>query len=518
MAIPAGYTPLDYVGFTDRGAYANNVTYVINDIVDYRGEKWKCKVTNTIGVTPGENANWTIWMGAPVNLVERIIAPLEENPATIAYGVGRQIIYDDYLFEVIKQINVGDTLVVYDPLNPSPSANIKLAPPVETQVLAIKAEADATDDMIAPTETNASASSQPYGVGEQLILNNVLYTVTSAIAQNDPLVISGAGQNLTASKSLTDQLADKADSDVMDGALALKANKTDIARIEGATMSKGYAVGEQFYHGGMLYTALKAIANEAAWSSLVEDTDYGESTVNARLKNINDALDSEIITRSSQIQALTNNKQNKNLSSSIAGQTTVEGLLGLFNSQLEYRELSNGYTVDDLIDDAKDFSSINFTNWVDNTNFPEIYGSGIIFKCKDPRNLFVLYVANNGHHVYSAVINGVDTATRTFDWTKISNDLNLYGSMLQGNTEAILPSKWEEIVIQVMYTSGGDSYNIVSRYLSAMMTTSYMNVSLGNYGTSYFAGKLSKGKFKVTTANFGGTDVLANVRTYLYIR
>jgi hypothetical protein len=99
MTNPTGYTALDLIGFTDKGTYASNVAYVKNDIVHYTGSLWRCKVDDTTNVTPGENANWTAFIGEPQSLVERIIAPLEDNPATVAYATGRQIIYDDYLWE-----------------------------------------------------------------------------------------------------------------------------------------------------------------------------------------------------------------------------------------------------------------------------------------------------------------------------------------------------------------------------------------------------------------------------------
>lgn len=213
MSAPSGYTALDFVGFTDKGTYSPSATYMRNDLVHYGGNIMRCLIDNTTNVTPVVGANWELWIGASANLVERVIAPLENNPADVAYGVGRQIIYDDWLWEVIAPIAVGDALVDYavDPTN----ANIKKSAPVETQLLAVKAEADATDNMIAPTETNASSSSAAYAVGDQLILNNVLYTVTTAITIGDALV-SGTGGNIEASDSLTDQLATKAD----DSALA----------------------------------------------------------------------------------------------------------------------------------------------------------------------------------------------------------------------------------------------------------------------------------------------------------
>ena len=213
MSAPSGYTALDFVGFTDKGTYSPSATYMRNDLVHYGGNIMRCLIDNTTNVTPVVGANWELWVGASANLVERVIAPLENNPADVAYGVGRQIIYDDWLWEVIAPIAVGDALVDYavDPIN----ANIKKSAPVETQLLAVKAEADATDNMIAPTETNASSSSAAYAVGDQLILNNVLYTVTTAITIGDALV-SGTGGNIEASDNLTDQLATKAD----DSALA----------------------------------------------------------------------------------------------------------------------------------------------------------------------------------------------------------------------------------------------------------------------------------------------------------
>lgn len=140
MIEPTGYTALDLIGFTDRGTFAANVNYVKNDLVHHGGNIWRVLLDDTIGITPAEGTNYTLFMGEPTNLVERIIAPLEDNPATVAYQTGRQIIYNDYLYEVIQDIAVGDILIAYevDPTN----ANIKLAPPVETQVLALKSEQD----------------------------------------------------------------------------------------------------------------------------------------------------------------------------------------------------------------------------------------------------------------------------------------------------------------------------------------------------------------------------------------
>ena len=146
MVNPTGYTALDFIGFTDKGAYAANVSYVKNDLVHYGGNIWRVLVDDTIGVTPAEGTSYTLFIGEPTNLVERIIAPLEDNPATVAYATGRQIIYNDYLYEVIQNIAVGDVLIAYE-VNPT-NANIKLASPVETQVLALNASKVNKSDVV----------------------------------------------------------------------------------------------------------------------------------------------------------------------------------------------------------------------------------------------------------------------------------------------------------------------------------------------------------------------------------
>ncbi len=136
MVNPTGYTALDMIGFTDKGAYSSSDNYVKNDLVHYSGNIWRCLIDDTTGIAPAEGVNWTLFIGEPTNLVERIIAPVETDPATSAWAVGRQIIFNDNLYEVITAITAGDALVAYedDPTN----ANIKLADPVETQLLNLK--------------------------------------------------------------------------------------------------------------------------------------------------------------------------------------------------------------------------------------------------------------------------------------------------------------------------------------------------------------------------------------------
>lgn len=262
MVNPTGYTALDLIGFTDKGTYATNIVYVKNDLVHYAGNIWRCLIDDTTGIIPTEGNNWTLFVGEPTNLVERIIAPLEDNPATVAYATGRQIIYDDWLWEVIDDIAVGDPLIDYavDPTN----ANIKKAVPVETQLLDVKnkqgnltnldtttktdlvtainevngkignlssldttaknsvvAAINEVDGKVAKTEvltTNIQQSIAPiqttlvaskaYAVGEQFIYNGLLYKATAAIAQGGTITING---NCTLADSVTEQINSMSD-------------------------------------------------------------------------------------------------------------------------------------------------------------------------------------------------------------------------------------------------------------------------------------------------------------------
>ena len=58
------------------------------------------------------------------------------------------------------------------------------------------------EELIAPVETSTTAS-QAYAIGEQFILNGVLYTATAAITAGGTITIDG---NCTASDSITEQI------------------------------------------------------------------------------------------------------------------------------------------------------------------------------------------------------------------------------------------------------------------------------------------------------------------------
>lgn len=126
MVNPTGYTALDLVGYTDRGTYAATTNYVKNDLAHHNGIIWRCLIDDTIGITPVEGVNWTVFINAGSAAAEEIIAPIETSPAGAAHTSGTQLIYNDTLYDVIANISIGDSLTV--------GTNIQAAPKISSQI------------------------------------------------------------------------------------------------------------------------------------------------------------------------------------------------------------------------------------------------------------------------------------------------------------------------------------------------------------------------------------------------
>lgn len=172
MTEPTGYTAVGMVGFTDKGTYSASASYVKNDLVHYGGSIWCCLIDDTTGITPTEGANWTLFVGEPINMAERIIAPLEVSPSESAYSVGEQLIFNDVLYKAKTAIAVGDALVV--------DTNIELAPKVTSQIQTLT------------NETNTIVNE----LGAKNLLNNSLttqvnYGVTYTKNTDGSILVSG---------------------------------------------------------------------------------------------------------------------------------------------------------------------------------------------------------------------------------------------------------------------------------------------------------------------------------------
>lgn len=113
--------------------------------------------------------------------------------------------------------------------------------------------------VIAYTESSATATKR-YEIGDQFILNGVLYTATAIIANGGTITV---GTNCTASDTIIEQIPN----------IDEKADKTDLASISetGSTASQAISAGTYFYLNGALARAKTDIASSATFT---ENTNY----------------------------------------------------------------------------------------------------------------------------------------------------------------------------------------------------------------------------------------------------
>lgn len=125
--------------------------------------------------------------------------------------------------------------------------------PVSTaQQTALDGKTDTS--VIAYTETSTTATKR-YEIGDQFILNGVLYTATAIIANGGTITV---GTNCTASDTIVEQIPN----------VGLKADKSDLTSISetGSTASQAISAGTYFYLNGTLVRAKTAIANGATFT------------------------------------------------------------------------------------------------------------------------------------------------------------------------------------------------------------------------------------------------------------
>lgn len=189
MTEPTGYTAVGMVGFTDKGTYSAIVSYVKNDLVHHGGNIWRCLIDDTIDITPTEGTNWTLFVGGPKNIAERIIAPVEVSPSENAYSVGEQLIFNDTLYKAKTAIAVGDALVV--------DTNIELAPKVTSQIQTLTNNVAKCETLVVSVP---SFSSLPQTITNENIEDDMV-VVNSALS--NPSTQTGNWTVTTSSGSLT---------------------------------------------------------------------------------------------------------------------------------------------------------------------------------------------------------------------------------------------------------------------------------------------------------------------------
>ena len=101
----------------------------------------------------------------------------------------------------------------------------------------------AVESNIAPVEIDASSSAAAYSVGDQLILNDILYDVTASISISDALVV---GTNIAAANDLSTQIGGKQDQiEVTSMPTASASNFGQVLIYIGATTST-YTSGQSY--------------------------------------------------------------------------------------------------------------------------------------------------------------------------------------------------------------------------------------------------------------------------------
>ena len=278
MNVPTGYTELDLVGFTDRGAFDIDAYYVKNDLSHRGGDIWKCLIDDTHGILPAEGLNWTLFTGAPTNMTEAIIAPMEESPATAAHAVGDQLIWNDVLYKVIQPIAIGTTLTV--------NTNIAVARKIVYQISGLESD-------IATIEPISTAS-QAYAVGEYLFHDWEFYRVITPIAQGDTIVTSGVSANVQ-EVTVGDEL--KVLAVEIDSLSSSKANASNQATIEtnASAASQAYAVGKYLVLGGILYKVTSAISQGGAIVTSGASQNVEAVTIGDELTSLNNSLANQVL-------------------------------------------------------------------------------------------------------------------------------------------------------------------------------------------------------------------------------
>lgn len=128
--------------------------------------------------------------------LNKTIAPVETDltDASRGYHIGEQFIYDGELYKAKTEIAQHDALVL--------NTNYEPADDLTTQIknagggTGTDPRLDVFENNIAPVETDETDASKAYQVGEQLILNNILYDVIAAISEHDVITTTGSGANI----------------------------------------------------------------------------------------------------------------------------------------------------------------------------------------------------------------------------------------------------------------------------------------------------------------------------------
>ena len=137
--------------------------------------------------------------------LNKTIAPVETDltDASRGYHIGEQFIIDGGLFKAKTEIAQHDALVLNT--NYEPADNLTEQIKNAGGGTGTDPRLDVFENNIAPVETDETDASRAYQVGEQLILDNILYDVIAPISEHDVITTTGSGANIEPADPLSSQ-------------------------------------------------------------------------------------------------------------------------------------------------------------------------------------------------------------------------------------------------------------------------------------------------------------------------
>lgn len=136
----------------------------------------------------------------------------------------------------------------------------------------------AVESNIASVEADASSASKAYAVGQQLILNDILYNVTAAISAEDALVV---GTNISAADDLTTQIGN-ANSRI--GAVTSQTLAADATSVSFSVPTSGNHLIDFWASDGSNYTAIDTSVSGTA--TLTYDAVSSARTIYCKISEV----------------------------------------------------------------------------------------------------------------------------------------------------------------------------------------------------------------------------------------
>ena len=160
-----------------------------------------------------------------------------------------------------------------------------------------------------------------------------------------------------------------------------KANQVQMATAEeSTTASQAYSAGDYLVLDGVLYKVTDDIAQDGTIVTEGEGKNVDLATVGGELSGLNSNLST--------------------LNGGLMSPISASNKIAMSDANMVNHDIGYGFAFSDL-------AYLNhvtwFTNWDDDTNFPQKYGSGILIPGKDSNVKAIIYISLNSGAVYTNV-------------------------------------------------------------------------------------------------------------------